>query len=137
MAYKPNFKWNDELVSEFAKLCILGTNNMYEDTRTVEEKLIKFKELIEKKKRDERVKRVLVGKRGMNEDGSRFYYDTRGIKWIIKREELDNETYYIAESNKNEAIRTKFLSDIYFDIDKKCETELSKIAENNLKEILN
>lgn len=127
MAYKPTFKWTDELAMDFAKISIMAGF-------CSESTLNQFKAHHEQKKRDERVKRVLVGKRGMNEDGSRFYYDCRGIKWTIKREVLDNYTYYIADSEKNECIRTKFLSDMYFDIDKKAEGE--KITQNNFQEIL-
>lgn len=134
MGYKPSFKWTDELVLEFAKLNTMGSYGIFEDTRSVEDKLIKFKAYQEQKKREDRIKRVVVGKRGMNEDGSRFYYDCRGVKWTLKREVLDNLTYYIAESEKNEGIKEKFLSDVYIMIDKKAEGE--SITKNNFEEIL-
>jgi hypothetical protein len=134
MAYTPKFKWNDELVLEFAKLSTLGSYGIFEDTRSIEDKLSKFKMHVEDRKRQDRIKRVVVGKRGMNEDGSRFYYDCRGVKWTLKREVLDYLTYYIAESEKNEAVKEKFLSDVYLVIDKKAEGE--SIAKNNFEEIL-
>ena len=134
MGYKPNFKWNDELVLEFAKLHTMGSYGIFEDTRSIEDKLNKFKAHQEQKKREDRVKRVLVGKRGMNEDGSRFYYDCRGVKWNIKRIEVDNFTFYRAESEKNESLQDKFLSDVYLNIDKKAESE--SLTKNNFEEIL-
>lgn len=134
MAYKPNFKWTDELVMEFVKLSTLGSYGIFENARTIGEKLTKFKAHIEAKKREDKIKRTIVGKRGMNEDGSRFYYDIRGIKWTIKRVELDNDTSYIAESEKDEAFRTTFLSDVYLQIDHKANME--KLTENNFSEIL-
>jgi hypothetical protein len=130
MAYSPKFKWNDLLVLEFAKLSTMGSYGIFEDTRTLEEKLNKFKQVAEKKIKDERRLRILIGKRGMNEDGSRFYYDKRGVKWTIKREVLDNTTYYVADSEKNECVREQFLSDTYSSIDKITETEKKKISEN-------
>jgi len=132
MGYKPNFKWNDELVMEFVRISTLGSYGIFQEAKTIGEKLIKFKAHIEAKKREDRVKRVLVGKRGMNEDGSRFYYDCRGVKWNLKRIEVDNFTFYSAESERNEAVRDKFLSDIYLKIDKKSE----EITQNNFEEIL-
>lgn len=127
MGYKPSFKWNDELAMDFAKISIMAGF-------CSESTLNQFKAHHEQKKREDRVKRVLVGKRGMNEDGSRFYYDCRGVKWNLKRIEVDNFTFYSAESEKNEAVRDKFLSDIYLKIDKKAEGE--SIAKNNFEEIL-
>lgn len=127
MGYKPSFKWNDELAIDFAKISIMAGF-------CSESTLNQFKAHHEQKKREDRVKRVLVGKRGMNEDGSRFYYDCRGVKWNLKRIEVDNFTFYSAESEKNEAVRDKFLSDIYLKIDKKAEGE--SIAKNNFEEIL-
>ena len=127
MGYKPSFKWNDELAMDFAKISIMAGF-------CSESTLNQFKAHHEQKKREDRVKRVLVGKRGMNEDGSRFYYDCRGVKWNIKREVLDYLTYYIAESEKNEGIKEKFLSDVYLMIDKKAESE--SITKNNFEEIL-
>jgi len=134
MGYKPSFKWTDELAMEFAKLSTMGSYGIFEDTKSIEDKLNKFKAYQEQKKREDRIKRVVVGKRGMNEDGSRFYYDCRGVKWTLKREVLDNLTYYIAESEKNEGIKEKFLSDVYLTIDKKAESE--NITKNNFEEIL-
>lgn len=134
MAYKPHFKWTDELVMEFVKLSTLGSYGIFQEARTMSEKLIKFKAHIEAKKREDRIKRVIVGKRGMNEDGSRFYYDLRGIKWNIKRIEFDSGTSYIAESEKDETFRTTFLSDVYLYIDQKANVE--KLTENNFQEIL-
>jgi hypothetical protein len=127
MGYKPSFKWNDELAMDFAKISIMA-GFCSENT------LNQFKAHHEQKKREDRIKRVVVGKRGMNEDGSRFYYDCRGVKWTLKREVLDNLTYYIAESEKNEGIKEKFLSDVYLTIDKKAESE--NITKNNFEEIL-
>lgn len=132
MGYKPNFKWNDELVLEFAKLSTIGSYGIFEGMKSIEDKLTKFKAVKEQEKREDRIKRVLVGKRGMNEDGSRFYYDSRGVKWILKRISVDNFTFYSAESERNEAVRDKFLSDIYLKIDKKAE----EITQNNFEEIL-
>jgi len=134
MGYKPNFKWNDELVMEFVRISTLGSYGIFQEAKTIGEKLIKFKAHIEAKKREDRVKRVLVGKRGMNEDGSRFYYDNRGVKWTLKRIEVDNFTFYRAESEKNESVQDKFLSDVYLRIDKKAEGE--SITKNNFEEIL-
>jgi hypothetical protein len=127
MGYKPSFKWTDELAMDFAKISIMA-GFCSENT------LNQFKAHHEQKKREDRIKRVVVGKRGMNEDGSRFYYDCRGVKWTLKREVLDNLTYYIAESEKNEGIKEKFLSDVYLMIDKKAESE--NITKNNFEEIL-
>jgi len=127
MGYKPSFKWTDELAMDFAKISIMA-GFCSENT------LNQFKAHHEQKKREDRIKRVVVGKRGMNEDGSRFYYDCRGVKWTLKREVLDNLTYYIAESEKNEGIKEKFLSDVYLTIDKKAESE--NITKNNFEEIL-
>lgn len=134
MGYKPNFKWNDELVIEFAKLSTMGSYGIFEDAKSIEDKLNKFKAHQEEKKREDRIKRVLVGKRGMNEDGSRFYYDCRGVKWTLKRIEVSGFTFYRAESEKNESVQDKFLSDVYFKIDKKAEGE--SITKNNFEEIL-
>ena len=134
MSYKPKFKWNDELVLEFAKLSTMGSYGIFDDAKHIEDKLTKFKTHKEEQKREERIKRVIVGKRGMNEDGSRFYYDYRGVKWTIKRSIIETMTFYVAESEKNEAVKTKFLSDIYLIIDKRAEKEL--ITENNFEEIL-
>lgn len=134
MSYKPKFKWTDELVLEFAKLSTMGSYGIFEDTKHIEDKLTKFKIHKEEEKREERIKRVIVGKRGMNEDGSRFYYDYRGVKWTLKRSVSDNITLYVAESEKNETFRTKFLSDVYWIIDKRADEIL--IKENNLQEIL-
>jgi len=130
MGYKPSFKWNDELAIDFAKISI-KTNLI---GSSVESTLIDFKKFHEQKKREDRIKRVLVGKRGMNEDGSRFYYDCRGIKWTLKRIKVDNFTFYRAESEKNESVQDKFLSDVYLKIDKKAEGE--SITKNNFEEIL-
>jgi len=130
MGYKPSFKWNDELAIDFAKISI-KTNLI---GSSVESTLIDFKKFHEQKKREDRIKRVLVGKRGMNEDGSRFYYDYRGVKWTLKRLEVNGFTFYRAESEKNETISEKFLSDIYLRIDKKAEEEL--VTKNNFEEIL-
>jgi len=127
MGYKPSFKWNDELAIDFAKISIMA-GFCSENT------LIDFKKFHEQKKREDRVKRVLVGKRGMNEDGSRFYYDCRGVKWTLKRMVVDNFTFYVAESEKGEGLRDKFLSDVYLRIDKKAEGE--SITKNNFEEIL-
>jgi hypothetical protein len=127
MGYKPSFKWTDELAMDFAKISIMAGF-------CSESTLNQFKAHHEQKKREDRIKRVVVGKRGMNEDGSRFYYDCRGVKWTLKREVLDNLTYYIAESEKNEGIKEKFLSDVYLTIDKKAESE--NITKNNFEEIL-
>jgi hypothetical protein len=110
----------------------MGSYGIFEDTKSVEDKLVKFKAHQEEKKREDRIKRVLVGKRGMNEDGSRFYYDNRGVKWTLKRIEIDNFTFYRAESEKNETLQDKFLSDVYFKIDKLAD----KVFENNFEEIL-
>jgi len=134
MSYKPNFKWTDELVLEFAKLSTMGSYGIFEDTKGIEDKLNKFKAHQEQKKREERIKRVIVGKRGMNEDGSRFYYDYRGVKWTIKRIVVDTFTFYSADSERNESIKEKFLSDIYLRIDKSVEKEF--ITQNNFEEIL-
>ena len=118
MAYAPKFKWTDELVLEFAKLSTMGSYGIFDDTRNIEDKLDKFKQVYGKKIRDERRLRSLIGKRGMNEDGTRFYYDYRGIKWTIKRCELSTITYYIAESENNESVRKEFLGDTYIAIDR-------------------
>ena len=127
MGYKPSFKWNDELAIDFAKISIMAGF-------CSESTLNQFKAHHEQKKREDRVKRVLVGKRGMNEDGSRFYYDCRGVKWTLKRINVDNFTFYRAESEKNESVQDKFLSDVYLRIDKKAEGET--ITKNNFEEIL-
>lgn len=131
MAYKPNFKWNDELALEFAKLSTMGSYGLFEDTRSIEDKLTKFKAYVEQRKREEKIKRVVIGKRGMNEDGSRFYYDCRGVKWNIKRIELNMNNSYIAESEIDETIHTTFLGDVYLDIDRKAEGILNKEIEKN------
>ena len=125
MGYKPSFKWTDELAMDFAKISIIAGF-------CSESTLNQFKAHHEQKKREDRVKRVLVGKRGMNEDGSRFYYDSRGVKWNIKRMEVDKFTFYVAESQNGETLRDKFLSDVYLRIDKKAE----EITQNNFQEIL-
>jgi hypothetical protein len=127
MGYKPSFKWTDELAMDFAKISIMA-GFCSENT------LNQFKAHHEQKKREDRIKRVVVGKRGMNEDGSRFYYDCRGVKWNIVRHKLDKNTFYVAESEKNEALRDKFLNDMYITIDKKAESE--NITKNNFEEIL-
>lgn len=119
MAYTPKFKWTDELVMEFAKLSTMGSYGIFEDTKRIEDKLSKFKEHKAQKTIEERIKRVTIGKRGMNDDGSRFYYDLLGVKWNIKRVSFDGITFYSAESNNDEALRTKFLSDVYIAIDKR------------------
>jgi hypothetical protein len=130
MGYKPSFKWTDELAIDFAKISI----KTFMNGNSVESTLVDFKKYHEQKKREDRIKRVLVGKRGMNEDGSRFYYDNRGVKWTLKRIEVDNFTFYRAESEKNESVQDKFLSDVYLRIDKKAEGE--SITKNNFEEIL-
>lgn len=131
MGYSPKFKWNDELVYEFVKLATAGSYGVFAGLRTLDEKLSKFKAYVEDRNREARTIRVLAGKRGMNEDGSRFYYDNRGVKWTIQRVVIDNESYYIAESEKNEAFRLKFLSDIYLTIDR----ETYKQSNSNQTEI--
>lgn len=133
MAYKPNFKWNDELVLEYARFSIKAKPFIPSEFT-----LERFKKFHEEKKREDRIKRVIVGKRGMNEDGSRFYYDCRGVKWNLKRIAVDNFTFYSAESERNEAVKDKFLSDIYLKIDKKAEEteETEIISQNNVQEIL-
>lgn len=137
MSYKPNFKWNDLLVLEFTKLASMGAYGIFENTRSIEDKLDKFKIHIEEKIRETKKKRVLVGSRGMNEDGSRFYYDVRGIKWNLKRIKVSNITYYIADSEKGETLNTEFLSDMYYKIDTFSRTKLTELAEKiNLEEIL-
>jgi len=137
MAYKPNFKWTDELVLEFAKLSTLGSYGIFEDTKHIEDKLYKFKLHVDYRKSEDRIKRIFIGKRGMNEDGSRFYYDYRGVKWTLTRiainPSLDNRTSYQADSEKGEFLRTKFLTDMYRLIDEKADKVLT---QNNFEEIL-
>lgn len=137
MAYKPNFKWTDELVIEFAKLSTLGSYGIFDGMKSIGDKLEQFKKVNAEKQREEKYKRKQVGKRGMNDDGSRFYFDKRAIKWTIKRLYLDstpNSAYYTAETEKGESIRTKFLDSVYFEIDKYVESEM--ITKNNFVEIL-
>ena len=43
MSYKPKFKWNDELVLEFAKLSTMGSYGIFDDAKHIEDKLTKFK----------------------------------------------------------------------------------------------
>lgn len=133
MGYKPSFKWTDELAMDFAKISIMAGF-------CSESTLNQFKAHHEQKKREDRVKRVLVGKRGMNEDGSRFYYDCRGVLWNIVRHELDNNnTFYVAESKKNEALRDKFLNDMYITIDNYVDNLIvngTTTSNLNLQEIL-
>lgn len=140
MAYKPSFKWTDELVLEFAKLSTLGSYGIFEGAVSIEDKLIKFKAQQEAKKREDRVKRVLVGKRGMNDDGSRFYYDNRGVRWTIRRTIIHHSVpFYVADSERNEAIREKFLSDLYIEIDKLVDRLIvngTATSNFNLQEIL-
>lgn len=132
--YKAQFKWTDELVLEFTKLSTMGSYGIFEDTRNIEDKLDKFKLVTEQRKRELKKKRVLVGSRGMNEDGSRFYFDSRGIKWNIKRVALPNDNSYTAESELNEAFRTTFLSDVYLQIENQASKQIE--VKKNLEEIL-